>query len=89
LHKVTGAKYGECRAILKANNWDLLKALLHFDGYFDETVYRVSNTVINTMKILIPLIEDSVNSFYKCCQQLGAALSDVLNNINIGGSGNE
>lgn len=72
MHNATGLSYKECRSLLKANDWDLLKAM-----GFDDILEKVSNLAKSVGEILGPALEAMYESCKKIVKDLGKALGEV------------
>ena len=72
MHDTTGLSYKECRSLLKANNWDLFKAM----GY-DEILEKVSNAGIALAKGLKPALDALCEGCRRLAESLCKALSEV------------
>ena len=72
MHHYTGLSYKECRSLLKANDWDLLKAM-----GFDDILEKVSNLAKSVGEILRPAIEAMAEGCKRLVESLGKALSEV------------
>lgn len=72
MHNATGLSYKECRSLLKANDWDLLKAM-----GFDDILEKVTNTVLALTKSLKPAIDALCEGCRRLAESVGKALSEV------------
>lgn len=72
MHNATGLSYKECRSLLKANDWDLLKAM-----GFDDILEKVTNTVNALTKSLKPALDALCEGCRRLAESVGKALSEV------------
>lgn len=72
MHNATGLSYKECRSLLKANDWDLLKAM-----GFDDILEKATNTVLALTKSLKPALDALCEGCRRLAESVGKALSEV------------
>lgn len=72
MHNVTGLSYKKCRSLLKANDWDLFKAM-----GFDDILEKISNLAKSIGEILRPAIE----AMYESCKRMAKDIAKVLSEI--------
>lgn len=72
MHNATGLSYKECRSLLKANNWDLFKAM-----GFDDILEKVATFGTALAKSLKPAIDAVCEGCRRLAESVGKALSEV------------
>lgn len=70
LHKVTGWSYKKCRAHMKANHWDLIKALP-----IGDILGQLPEIISNTMKVM----SEAINLFASATRDFANQLIQAMN----------
>lgn len=69
LHDMTGLSYKECRALMKANNWDLCKALP-----IDDIIKQLPEALANCFKVLSDTLTYIAETTQKLIEDFNKAL---------------
>ena len=84
MHNATGLSYKECRSLLKANDWDLLKAM-----GFDDILEKATNTVLALTKSLKPALDALCEVDWEKIAEEAKKIKEVDNNEGEFANGND
>ena len=76
LHELTGWSYKKCRAHMKANHWDLVRALP-----FGEVLGQLSEIISNTMTSLGEALDLVASSARDFASQLTQAVNESISKV--------
>lgn len=76
LHNVTGWSFKKCRAHMKANHWDLVKALP-----IGDVLAQLPEILSNTMKVMGEAINLAATTALDFASQLTKAMNETISKI--------